>query len=65
MLVDEYEKYNHNQQNVANINADETVEDAETVPMADDCTLTLFSRRPSPLSSRGLQRALGPMWNTG
>ena len=39
MLVDDYEKYNNDQQDVVDINADETVEEAATEPTADDCTL--------------------------
>jgi hypothetical protein len=39
MLVDEYEKYNNEQQDVVDINADETVEEAAIEPTADDCTL--------------------------
>lgn len=39
MLVDEYDKYNNEQQDVVDINTDETVEDAVTEPTADDCML--------------------------
>lgn len=42
MLVDDYEKYNNDRQDVVDINADEKVEEAEVEPMADDCTLPGF-----------------------
>jgi hypothetical protein len=45
MLVDDYEKYNNDRQDVVDINADEPVEDAEVEPMADDCTFALFYER--------------------
>ncbi len=41
MLVDDYDKYNNDRQDVVDINADEAVEDVEAEPMADDCTLDL------------------------
>jgi hypothetical protein len=37
MLVDEYEKYNNDRQDVVDINTDESAEDAEKEPLADDC----------------------------
>lgn len=43
MLVDEYEKYNNDRQDVVDISADETGEDTVTEPLADDCTLVFFS----------------------
>lgn len=39
-MVDDFEKYNNDRQDVIDINTDETVEDAETEPLADDCTST-------------------------
>ena len=43
MLVDDYEKYNNDRQDVVDINTDETVGDVDTEPMADDCTFILFA----------------------
>jgi len=44
MLVDDYEKYNNNRQDVVETNTDESVEDAEVELMADDCTLPFYAR---------------------
>ena len=44
MLVDDYEKYNNDRQDVVDINTDETVGDADAEPVADDCTLSLSDR---------------------
>jgi hypothetical protein len=43
MLVDDYEKYNNDRQDVVETNADESVEDAEGELMADDCTLLFYA----------------------
>jgi hypothetical protein len=42
MLVDEYEKYNNERQDIVDISADETTEDGAGEPMADNCTSTLL-----------------------
>lgn len=44
MLVDRYEKYNNDRQDVVDINTDETVGDTDAEPMADDCTFLLLAR---------------------
>lgn len=56
MLVDDYEKYNNDRQDVVDINTDETVEIAETEPMADDCTSNPFYTRilPFPCEVSGI-----------
>lgn len=38
MMVDEFEKYNNDRQDVVDISTDQTVENVEAEPMADDCT---------------------------
>lgn len=50
MLVDEYEKYNNDRQDVVDINTEETAENAVAEPTADDCTLTLLSFCPLAIS---------------
>lgn len=50
MLVDGYEKYNNDRQDVVDINTDEPVGDAEPELMADDCTSTSSPWKP-PSSS--------------
>lgn len=44
MLVDDYEKYNNDRQDVVDINTDETVGDADAELLADDCTFPLSDR---------------------
>ena len=47
MLVDEYEQYNNDRQDVVNISPDDAFEEpAEAEPMADDCRSPSASPKP-------------------
>ncbi len=46
MLVDDYEKYNNDRQDVVDLNTDDTLGGTDAEPMADDCTFSLFVRLP-------------------